>query len=194
MQNIVTLSLPDWLPEFLEQYPTHLPHLEDRMRLVLAVTRANIQATSGGPFGAAVFEKESGRIVSVGVNRVVSQQVSSAHAEVLALTFAQKKLGVHDLGGAGLPAHQLVVNAQMCAMCLGAVCWSGIKDVVYACTSQDVERITGFDEGPLPADIASALTSRGITVTEGMLAEEGIGVLQLYVQAGGMIYNARQGD
>ena len=193
MQNTFTLSLPDWLPAFLGKYPTHLPHVEERMRLVLALTRENIHAQTGGPFGAAIFEKESGRIVAVGVNRVVSQQVSSAHAELLALTFAQKKLGVHDLGGKGLPAHQLVVNAEMCAMCLGAVCWSGVKDVVYAATSQDVERITGFDEGPLPANVCSALTSRGISVTGGVLASEALAVLEMYVQAGGMIYNARQG-
>ena len=45
---------------------------------------------------------------------------------------------------------QIVVNAQMCAMCLGAVIWSGVKEVCYAATSREVEQITGFDEGPLP--------------------------------------------
>ncbi len=161
------------------------------MRFVLALTRKNIESQTGGPFGAAVFERASGKLVSVGVNRVMPEQVSSAHAEVMALSFAQKQLGAYDLGSAPLVEHQLVVNAQMCAMCLGAVCWSGVRDVVYSATSRDVEKITGFDEGPLPENIDSALSSRGISVTGPFLAEEGIQVLQKYVEAGGFIYNAR---
>lgn len=193
MQTTLTLTLPEWLPEFLKKHPSHLPTLEERMRFVLALTHENIRAKTGGPFGAAVFETESGRLVATGVNRVVSQVVSSAHAEVMALSFAQKELGGYDLGGAGLPSHQLVVNAQMCAMCLGAVCWSGVKAVAYATDSQTVEKITGFDEGPMPPDGVAALQSRGIAVSQGVLVEEGIEILKSYVKEGGLIYNARQG-
>ncbi len=191
MRNSIQLTLPDWAPAFIASYPSHLSTLQDRLYFVLALTRKNIEAKTGGPFGAAVFETKSGKLISVGVNRVISEQISSAHAEVMALSFAQKKLETYDLGSSGLPEHQLVVNAHMCAMCLGAVCWSGIKSVVYSATSRDVEKITGFDEGPLPENTHSALSSRGIAVTGPFMEKEGIDVLQLYVKEGGVIYNAR---
>lgn len=194
MKNTITLSLPDWVPAFIEKYPASLSTLEERMSLVLALTRENIMAKTGGPFGAAVFEKDSGKLVSVGVNRVMAETTSSAHAEVMALSFAQKNLEVYDLGGDGMVDHQLVVNAQMCAMCLGAVCWSGVRDVVYSASSQEVEQITGFDEGPVPENVVSVLTSRGISVTENFMQSEGIDVLKLYVEQGGFIYNARKGS
>lgn len=194
MQNSITLTLPDWVPSFLENNPSELPELKDRMELVLELTRENIRQGTGGPFGAAVFEKESGKLVSVGVNRVVSQTISSAHAEVMALSFAQKHLEAYDLGGEQMKDHQLVVNAQMCAMCLGAVCWSGVREVVYSATGADVERITGFDEGPVPQDVTAALASRGISLTEKFHYEAGLQVLQDYVDQGGFIYNARQGN
>ena len=52
----------------------------------------------------------------------------------------------------------------MCAMCLGNVCWSGIKEVVSSAEPEDVERITGFDEGPTPPDYNDQLKLRGINL------------------------------
>ena len=189
----VELSLPEWLPTFLEKYPETIVPLKERMEFVLALTAKNIQEQTGGPFGAAVFEKNSGKLVGVGVNRVVTEGVSSAHAEVMALTFAQRNLGVFDLGGEQLPDHQLVVNAQMCAMCLGAVCWSGVREVVFAATGADVEKLTGFDEGPVSPNYQQDLEQRGISVLPEFMRAEGCEVLQLYMESGGLIYNARQG-
>lgn len=193
MQTEITLSLPDWVAQFVAQYPVLIPNPVDRMDFVLELTKKNIMEKTGGPFGAAVFEKESGKLIAVGVNRVLAETASSAHAEVIAITFAQKKLQQYDLGSNPEIDYQIVVNAQMCAMCLGAVCWSGITDVLYSASSADVERITGFDEGPLPSDIVQELTLRGITVTEGMLLEKGIETLELYQKVDGFIYNARLG-
>ena len=194
MLNSITITLPDWVPAFLAKYPAQIVSLEERMAFVLELTRENMRAKTGGPFGAAVFETESGKLISVGVNRVLVENISSAHAEVVALSFAQKNLGVYDLGGEGMKSHQLMVNAQMCAMCLGAVCWSGVKDVVFSATSADVEKITGFDEGPVHEDTKAVLASRGITLTGGVLEKEGIEVLKMYLEEGGFIYNARQGQ
>ncbi len=194
MANEIMITLPEWVPDFLAQYPSHIEETKDRMRFVLELTRKNILSKTGGPFGAAVFESDTGKVVSVGVNRVMPLGISSAHAEVVALSFAQKHTGHFDLGGDQQPEHQLVVNAQMCAMCLGAVCWSGVKSVVYSATGQDVESITGFDEGPVPEDVEATLNARGISLTSRLLREEGLEVLKLYVQEGGFIYNARQGE
>jgi tRNA(Arg) A34 adenosine deaminase TadA len=106
---------------------------------------------TGGPFGAAVFEEQSGRLLATGVNLVVAAGCSLLHAEVVALLLAQQRLGRFDLGGEGLPVCELVTSAEPCAMCFGAVLWSGVKSLVCAARREDVERL-GFDEGPKPVD------------------------------------------
>ena len=95
------------------------------MATVLRFARLNSTHRTGGPFAAGVFERDTGQLVVIGVNRVVPLCCSSAHAEVMALSHAQRLLGVYDLGGPGLSAYQLVVNWAPCAMCFGAVLWSG---------------------------------------------------------------------
>lgn len=164
------------------------------MRFVLALTKQHILEKSGGPFGAAVFEQATGKLVSVGVNRVIATGCSAAHAEVMALSLAQQALGTYDLGATGLPATELVVNAQMCAMCMGAVIWSGVRKVSYALSGSEVEVITGFDEGPVPSNVESVLRSRQIQLQAGLLAAESRELLQLYMHLGEPVYNATRGS
>ena len=186
----IELYLPEWIPDFLEDQPDFFLSTKERMKLVLGLTDRQIVEGTGGPFGAAVFELKSGRLIAVGVNLVVATGCSTAHAEVVALSLAQKAVGTHDLGAEGLPEFQIVVNAQMCAMCLGAVIWSGVREVCYAASSQEVEQITGFDEGPLPTNIKGVLRQRGIRLKEGIMVEESKRLLEKYVITGGLVYNA----
>ena len=185
----LNLSLPNWIDSFLERQPKIIPEPENQMSFVLALTERNIREKSGGPFGAAVFEIDSGRLVSVGVNVVVRQNCSAAHAEMMALMLAQKKLAHFDLGAAHFPAHRLVTSGKMCAMCMGNVCWSGVKEVFSSAEPEDVESIAGFDEGPTPPDYNNQLESRGIRIVTEMLRSDGRAVLQLYVDLGGTVYN-----
>ena len=149
-QNMsVTLTLPEWAMAELDQLPDFLPTVEERMTEVIRFSRLNLEENTGGPFAAGVFERESGRLIVIGVNRVVPINCTSAHAEVMALSLAQKILGTWDLGGQGLPVHQLVVNWRPCAMCYGATIWSGVRSVVIAGSGPELEEITGFDEGPV---------------------------------------------
>ena len=186
----LNLELPDWIDAFLAEYPAVISSMETQMRFVLDLTERNIREKTGGPFGASVFEQESGKLVSVGVNVVVSQNCSAAHAEMMALMLAQKKIGHYDLGDARFPAYRLVTSGKMCSMCLGNVCWSGIKEVVSSAEPEDVERITGFDEGPTPPDYNDQLKLRGINLVPELLREQGKEVLQLYVDLNGQVYNA----
>ena len=186
----LNLELPEWIDTFLAEYPVVIPSMETQMRFVLDLTERNIREKTGGPFGAAVFEQESGKLVSVGVNVVVEQNCSAAHAEMMALMLAQKKIGHYDLGDVKSVAHRLVTSGKMCAMCLGNVCWSGIKEVVSSAEPEDVERITGFDEGPTPPDYNDQLKLRGINLVPELLREQGKKVLQLYVDQNGKVYNA----
>ena len=188
-KNSLTLSLPEWIDDFLKQYQFPLVSNEERMRFVLKLTLQNIEKTTGGPFGAAVFERESGQLVSVGVNVVLNQGCSAAHAEMMAIMLAQQELGTHDLGIADLPEFQLVTSGKMCAMCLGSVVWSGVREVLASAQPEDVENIVGFDEGPAPADYDQQLEKRGISIIPSFLREEGCEVLQRYVELEGVVYN-----
>ena len=188
-KNSLTLSLPEWIDDFLKQYQFPLVSNEERMRFVLKLTLQNIEKTTGGPFGAAVFERESGQLVSVGVNVVLKQGCSAAHAEMMAIMLAQQELGTHDLGITELPEFQLVTSGKMCAMCLGSVVWSGVREVLASAQPEDVENIVGFDEGPAPADYDQQLEKRGISIIPSFLREEGCEVLQRYVELEGVVYN-----
>ena len=188
--NQLNLTLPNWIDSFLAKYPKIISDPEEQMRFVLALTERNIREKTGGPFGAAVFEQDSGKLVSVGVNVVIQQNCSAAHAEMMALMLAQKELDHYDLGDARFPAHRLVTSGKMCAMCLGNVCWSGIKEVLSSAEPDDVEKITGFDEGPAPQNYNQELERRGIKIKPELLRSEGQAVLQLYVDLGGHVYNA----
>ena len=125
-----TVILPDWAIQEQARLPRQLDSLEDRMRAVIRFSQLNVDYETGGPFAAGVFERDTGRVIAIGVNRVVMSNVSSAHAEIVALSLAQQQLGSWDLGNLQLPAMQLVVNWRPCAMCYGAVIWSGVRSLV----------------------------------------------------------------
>jgi tRNA(Arg) A34 adenosine deaminase TadA len=188
------LSLPDWAAdELATQAPRRFATLEDRMRLVIDLARTNFELDTGGPFAAAVFDETAGRLVAIGVNRVVPMRCSSAHAEVMALSLAQQAKGTHDLGGAGQPPHQLVVNWCPCAMCCGAVLWSGVRTLVTAGSGPELEEITGFDEGPIHPDWSGELSRRGVHVVDAVLREETCAMFRRFASSGRAVYNARQG-
>jgi tRNA(Arg) A34 adenosine deaminase TadA len=189
-----TLTLPAWAPTALAQLPTHLPALEARMTAVLDFARRNVLENTGGPFAAGVFERDSGRLLVIGVNRVTPTNCSSAHAEIMALSLAQQQLGTYDLGGPNLPAHQLVVNWRPCAMCYGALLWSGVRSLVIAGSGPELEAITGFDEGPLHPDWAGELRRRGIEVINNVLRAQAIAGFHAFAGSGRLVYNARHTD
>lgn len=187
------VSLPAWAVEEMKQMPTHLPTLEERMAVVIRFSRLNFEQNTGGPFAAGVFERDSGRLVVIGVNRVVPSNCSSAHAEIVALSLAQNILQTYDLGGAGMPAHQLVVNWRPCAMCYGAVIWSGIHSLAIAGQGPELEEITGFDEGPIHPQWDQELAKRGIELITNVMKAEALAVARDFAASGRLVYNARLG-
>jgi tRNA(Arg) A34 adenosine deaminase TadA len=181
------IGLPEWTQAFVEAIDGPLTTTGARMRLAISLARANVERGTGGPFGAAVFERDSGALLSVGVNRVVSQHCSAAHAEILALALAQQRLHSYTLATAPRPL-QLVTSAEPCAMCLGAIVWSGVSELVTGATDADAREV-GFDEGTKPATWEEVLTSHGIRVVARVLRPEAREVLKLYSACGGEIYN-----
>ncbi len=189
----LSLDLPDWAWEEMAALPAYLSTVEERMAVVIRFARLNTHKASGGPFAAGVFERDSGKPIVLAVNRVVPHTCSCAHAEVMAISLAQQRLGCFDLGAAGQPAHELVVNWMPCAMCFGAVLWSGVRALVVAGSGPEMERITGFDEGPLPPDWREELARRGIALTENVLRKQALEAFSDFAASGAPVYNARQG-
>ena len=170
------------------EYPTE----ENRMRLVIELSRLNVDHRTGGPFGAGIFDLSTNRLVAPGVNLVATSNLSAAHAEMVAIMVTQQVVGHFDLGGEDLPQYELVASTEPCAMCFGAIPWSGVRRLVCGAREEDVRGI-GFDEGPKVSDWVAALEQRGISVARDVCRDEAAAVLRYYVENGGPIYNARQG-
>lgn len=185
---MLTLNLPEWLTEHLCRSKSSYPSIDERMRFVIELSRLNVEHGSGGPFAAAVFHGESGALLAAGVNLVLSAKCSVLHSEVVALILAQQKTGNFDLGAEGMGPCELVTSTEPCAMCLGAVHWSGVRGLVCGARGEDAERI-GFDEGEKPANWKDALERRGISVVRDVRREEAVDVLREYAEGGGVIYN-----
>jgi tRNA(Arg) A34 adenosine deaminase TadA len=180
--------LPEWLIAYLAQGEERcFPALEERMRLVIELSSLNVQHNTGGPFGAAVFDMDTHQLIAAGVNMVAELNCSTAHAEIVALTLAQKAVANFDLGAAGLPPYELVSSSEPCAMCFGAIPWSGIRCLVCGAKSEDVCCI-GFDEGPKHPDWIRELEIRGIRVQTDVCRAEAAQVLKAYHKKNGLIY------
>ena len=177
-----------WVADFLEKSGFVMPSVEDRMHLAIALSEQNVQQQTGGPFGAVIVEEKSGKLIAPGLNQVVQSNCSVIHAEILAIMLAQQALGTFDLGSADLPDFQLISSTEPCAMCLGAVYWSGLKSLVIGARDEDARKV-GFDEGVKPSGWLSAFQKRGITIIQDICRSEAAAVLENYASDGGIIYN-----
>ncbi|OGJ90719.1 MAG: hypothetical protein A2350_05420 [Candidatus Raymondbacteria bacterium RifOxyB12_full_50_8] len=181
----ITLVLPAWAVSFLRAarcFPTD----QDKMGLAIELSRLNVTYGTGGPFGAALFRGATGTLVAVGVNRVVAETCSAAHAEMMACMLAQKRLGAFRLPAKG--NYVLASSAQPCAMCAGALPWTGVRRLLFGASKKDVELCAGFDEGPLHPRWKHEFKKRGISVTGGLMRMEARAVLARYRETHGTRY------
>lgn len=149
----------------------------------LQAEMSNYTDNGSGPFVAAIYDEKGNLVVKV-ANSVVNETCSNNHAEVNAIKLAEQKLGTYDLAKQNL---SLYVTAEPCMMCLGAIMWSGIKNVYYGVPSKRVEEITGFDEGFKP-DWFNEFKKRGITVYGNIEVKAGEKELHKYVKSNKTIY------
>ena len=143
----------------------------------------NYTAKGAGPFLAAIYD-DKGNLLAKTSNSVVCDTCSHNHAEINAIKEVEKRLGTYDLSQHNL---SLYITAEPCMMCIGAIMWSGIKNVFYGVPSETVEKITGFDEGFKP-DWIDEFKKRGITVYGNIEAELGEKALQEYIVSGLKVY------
>lgn len=184
---VVHIEYPDWVGSVVDWKKCYSTDA-DRMRVAIDVSRANVEHSTGGPFGAAIFEAESGRLVSVGMNSVVRFNNCTLHGEMVAFMMAQQRVASFTLNAPSLPEHELFTSCEPCAMCLGATLWSGVRRVVYGATREDAAQLD-FEEGPVFPASYQYLEDRGIRIARTVLRDEARAVLQLYRAKSGKIYN-----
>lgn len=107
------------------------------MKIAKENAENGIKNKDGGPFGAVILDKD-GNIIANGNNKVLKTNDPTAHAEVVAIREACKKLNTYDLSDC-----TLYTSCEPCPMCLSAIIWANIKDVYYGCTKEDACNI-GF--------------------------------------------------
>lgn len=111
-------------------------------------------ADGGGPFGAVVVK--DGQVVAEGCNRVTANNDPTAHAEVVAIREACRRLGTFDLSGCVVYA-----SCEPCPMCFSAIYWAHVDAVYYASTKVDAER-AGFDDAFIYAELDKLPQNRSV--------------------------------
>ena len=183
----VRVDYPSWVAEVVDWEKSYASD-DEKMRLAIAVSRENVERETGGPFGAAIFEMHTGKLVAVGMNSVVRLDNCTLHGEMVAFMMAQRRLNSFTLAAAGMPAHELFTSCEPCAMCLGATLWSGVKRVVYGAGREDASKLN-FEEGPVFPASYTYLEDRGISIVRHVLRAEAQAVLERYRISSGTIYN-----
>jgi tRNA(Arg) A34 adenosine deaminase TadA len=143
---------------------------ESFMRRAIALSCQGV-AEGGGPFGAVVVK--DGRIIGEGRNNVVPGRDPTLHAEVVAIRAACAALGTHDLAGA-----VIYTSCEPCPMCLAAIWWARIGEIVFANDRQDAAAI-GFDDAAIYEEVARPLETRALPIRR-LLASEAIEAFRLW--------------
>ena len=128
------------------------------MARAIQLSMDNVLSGRGGPFGAVVVK--DGNIVAEGANQVTSTNDPTAHAEVVAIREACKKLGAFDLEGC-----EIYTSCEPCPMCLGAIYWARLARVYFANADADASRI-GFDDSLIYRELAQSHSQRKIPMIQ----------------------------
>ena len=122
------------------------------MAEAIRLSRIKMRANCGGPFGAVIVRR--GKIIARGWNQVTSANDPTAHAEVMAIRAACRKLGTFELTGC-----ELYASCEPCPMCLAAIYWARLDKVYFGATRRDAARID-FDDALIYREIAKPVSRR----------------------------------
>jgi guanine deaminase len=128
--------------------------MQEAIRLSLSKMRKNC----GGPFGAVVVRQ--GKIIGRGWNQVTSANDPTAHAEIIAIRAACKKLKTFQLADC-----ELYASCEPCPMCLSAIYWARFQKVYYANTRQDAAKIQ-FDDDFIYREVSRSIARRKIPMKQ----------------------------
>ncbi len=142
------------------------------MRAAIAAAFAGMRSQQGGPFGAVIVR--GGEIIAQGCNQVTSSNDPTAHAEVVAIRAAARKLGTPSLAGCTIYA-----SCEPCPMCLAAIYWARLDRLYFASVSADAAR-AGFDDAAIYHEISLPLEKRSIPAVP-LLRDEAWPVMQEWI-------------
>jgi guanine deaminase len=129
-------------------------YMQEAIRISMQMMRRN----KGGPFGAVVVRK--GKIVGRGCNQVTSTNDPTAHAEVVAIRDACRRLKTFQLADC-----ELYTSCEPCPMCLSAIYWARFRKVFYANTRKDAADID-FDDDFIYTEVSLPLARRSIPMRQ----------------------------
>ena len=133
------------------------------MQRAIALALDNVKSGRGGPFGALVVK--NGKMIAEGTSTVTSTTDPTAHAEIVAIREACKKLGAFQLTGC-----EIYASCEPCPMCLAAIYWARLERIYFAGTGNDAAKV-GFDDSFVYQEIAKARARRKILMTQLMREE-----------------------
>ncbi len=139
------------------------------MRAAISLAEKGMKTNSGGPFGAVVVK--DGEIIAEGYNRVTSDNDPTAHAEVIAIREACKKLKSFQLDDC-----VIYTSCEPCPMCLGAIYWARPKKVFYACNREDAA-LANFDDQFIYDELELKIENRKVDF-ENIIRDEGLHVFE----------------
>ena len=141
------------------------------MARAIQLSLENVRSGRGGPFGAVVVNK--GAIIGEGANQVTSTNDPTAHAEVLAIREACKRLGSFSLEGC-----EIYASCEPCPMCLSAIYWARLARIYFANAAADASKI-GFDDSVIYREIAQPHSQRKIPMIQ-LMRNEALAVFRAW--------------
>jgi tRNA(adenine34) deaminase len=137
----------------------------------MALTQAGKAAEKGEvPVGAVVVR--DGVVIARGYNRPIGLNDPTAHAEMVALRKAARKLGNYRLTGC-----DLYVTVEPCAMCLGAALNARIRTLIYGADDPKAGAVRSLLTFPIEK------TNHHMFVTGGVLAAEAAALLKSFFRS-----------
>ena len=133
------------------------------MREAIRLSIQMMRRGHGGPFGAVIVRR--GKIVGRGCNQVTSSNDPTAHAEVVAIREACKRLKTFQLDEC-----DLYTSCEPCPMCLSAIYWARLRSVFYANTRKDAAKID-FDDDFIYREVALPIRKRKLVMKQLLRAE-----------------------
>lgn len=124
------------------------------LQQAIDLAKEGIDKGMGGPFGCIIVK--DGQVIGRGYNCVTSRKDPTAHAEVVAIRDACRRLGDYQLAGCDIYS-----SCEPCPMCLGAIYWARPRRVIYASTRQQAAE-AGFDDAFIYSEIKLPMEERRI--------------------------------
>ena len=149
-------------------------NMDDKIYMKKAIELAKAAVEHGNePFGAVLVKDDE--IVFTNENQIYTKHDPTFHGEAGLIREFCEKTGITDLH-----EYTMYASCEPCFMCSGAMVWVKLGRLVYGASNDDLEKILGNEGGCNCSRIVFENSFWKPDVTEGVLREESIKVLEEY--------------